>query len=318
MKPSIVVVGSINLDLVVMAHSIPQPGETVSGSAVAEFEGGKGANQAVGVARLGAPCKMIGCVGQDHYGARLRSALAAAGVQVEDVATVSGPSGLALITHAEHGENSIVVVPGANSAVTPELLQALRTHWMNASMVLAQLEIPLPTLEALAKILATQDVPLMLDPAPAAPLSKELLRAVTWITPNETEACTLLQLQPEGAPPEHVAARLLQMGPRNVVLKLGARGVYLAGQDVAATFVPGYAVHAVDTTAAGDTFNAAFATRLTLGDAPVEAARYANAAAALSVQRMGAQPSMPTAAEVDAFLAARTSSNHVAPATTQA
>jgi ribokinase len=210
-----------------------------------------------------------------------------------------------LITHAENGENSIVVVPGANSAVTPELLHLHRDLLIHASLVLAQLEVPLATIEALASLLAAHNVPLMLDPAPARPLPASVLQATTWITPNETEAAVLLGHELQNAQPERIAERLLQMGPRNAVLKLGARGVFLAGKDVEPAYVPGFSVHAVDTTAAGDTFNAAFAARLVAGDAPTQAARYANAAAALSVQRMGAQPSMPTNGEVAAFLALR-------------
>ncbi len=302
MKRNLVVVGSVNLDLVVQAHHIPVPGETITGTGFAEFEGGKGANQAVGVARLGYPVVMLGHVGSDSFGERLERALREAGVNTEWMEPVPGSSGIALITHGSDGANNIVLVPGANGQVSTAYLEHHRTQILGAGMILCQLEIPIETVEALAKIAEAASIPFVLDPAPARPLGDSLLRTVTWLTPNETEAAILLGRKPNEGSPEEIAAALLAMGPRNVVLKLGERGVFVAGKDTASQLIPTLKVDVVDTTAAGDTFNAAFAVRLMRGDSPADAARYANAAAALSVTRMGAQPSMPSADEVDAIL----------------
>lgn len=304
MTKNLVVVGSINLDLVVQADHLPLPGETITGTGLAEFEGGKGANQAVGIGRLGYPVVMLGRVGSDRYGEHLKHSLASAGVRTEFIETAPGPSGIALITHGRDGQNSIVVVPGANARVSTEYLRSYREQFLGAGMILSQLEIPIETVEALAEIAADSSIPFMLDPAPARPLSEQLLQKVTWLTPNETEAATLTGRSADQAPPEQIAQSLLSKGPRNVAVKLGPRGVYLAGQDTPSVLVPTFKVDVVDTTAAGDTFNAAFAVRLMSGDSPEEAARYANAAAALSVTRMGAQPSMPNAEQVAAILAA--------------
>lgn len=300
---NLVVVGSINLDLVVDTPHLPHPGETISGTDFAEFEGGKGANQAVGIARLGFPVRFLGYVGEDFYGIRLREALQRAGVDTDRLETCASRSGLALITHDTQGENSIVVVPGANGMVSADYLRRHRSAIEDAAMILAQLEIPLETVVTLSEMAVAAGVPFMLDPAPARSLPASLLKTVTWRTPNETEAAILAGSTTKDAPPEEIAQILLGMGPRNVALKLGQRGVYLAGEDTAATLVPSRSVNVVDTTAAGDTFNAAFAVRLAHGDRPADAAAYATAAAALSVTVKGAQPSMPTAQRVADFIA---------------
>ena len=300
-KP-LIVVGSINLDLVVQADRLPLPGETITGIDFTEFEGGKGANQAFGIARLGFPVILLGHVGTDLHGQHLRSALQSGGVQTEWIEAVPGRSGIALITHGSKGENSIVVVPGANGQVSIDYLGRHRDQLANAVMILTQLEIPIETVEALAEFAALANVPLMLDPAPARPLSKQLLARVTWLTPNETEAATLIGQIASESSTEEIAERLLAMGPRNVAIKLGQRGVFLAGHDTPSVLVPTLKVNVVDTTAAGDTFNAAFAVRLARGDSPHAAAKYANAAAALSVTHMGAQPSMPSADHVEEIL----------------
>lgn len=302
MTKSLIVVGSINLDLVVQADHLPLPGETITGTDFAECEGGKGANQAVGIARLGYPAVMLGYVGSDRYGEHLKSSLADAGVQTTFIETATGPTGVALITHGRDGQNNIVVVPGANGHVSTEYLGRHRAQLLSAGMILSQLEIPIGTVEALAEIAASADIPFMLDPAPARPLSEQLLQRVTWLTPNETEAATLIGQGGDQSAPEKIAAALLSKGPRNVAIKLGPRGVFLAGKDTPSVLVPTLKVDVVDTTAAGDTFNAAFAVRLMSGDLSIEAAKYANAAAALSVTRMGAQPSMPTAEQVAKML----------------
>ncbi len=243
---------------------------------------------------------MIGSLGTDLFTERLLSGLQAAGVDTHAVQMVAGPCGVAHISRADNGENSIIVVSGANGEVTAGYIDSHIDAVRGAAMVLVQLETPLEAVIRLAEHAAEAKTPLMFDPAPAMPLPENLLSRTTWLTPNETEAQILLgrvNLDPPAA-----AEKLLAMGVRNVALKLGSQGVFLAGRDCPAEQIPAFNVKAVDTTAAGDCFNAAFAVALTRGKTPALAARYAAAAAAISVTRAGAQPSLPTAAEVEAFL----------------
>jgi ribokinase len=300
-KP-IVVVGSINMDLVARTPHIPVAGQTLIGSGFTTTPGGKGANQAVAVARLGYPVHMIGAVGDDVFGQALLDNLAGAGVQTAAVARVSGPSGVAPILVADDGENSIVVVSGANGKVDPAMIDRQADLIRSAGMVLCQLELPIKTLEHAVAGCADLGVPVMLDPAPAAPLGAQIWNQVAWFTPNETEAAFYLE---EKANPQEAARYLLSRGVKGIVLKRGAEGAYVA--DVSGEFglVPAFRVPAVDTVAAGDCFNGAFAVALLEGFNPVAAARFASAAAALSVSRSGAQDSMPTRKEVDTFLAER-------------
>lgn len=301
----IVVVGSINSDLVVSAPRIPQPGETILGDGFAVYPGGKGANQAVAVAKLGHACSMIGKLGRDGFGADLRSQLIDAGVDTAAVGDEDGPSGVALIATGAGGENSIVVVSGANALVSPADLDAHRALILRATIILVQLEIPLETVVHLAEVASESGVPLMLDPAPAQPLSAELLRRIAWITPNATEASTLLEGEVQIDDPEtaqSMAEVLLDRGLRGVVLKMGGHGAYLATAEGLRAHVPAFKVKAVDTTAAGDAFNGGFAVALARGMEPVAAAKFASAVAAISVTRKGAQPSMPTLREVEDFL----------------
>ncbi|MBV8514316.1 MAG: ribokinase, partial [Acidobacteria bacterium] len=300
-----VVVGSINLDLVASSRRIPLPGETVSGNTFNTFPGGKGANQAVAAGRLGARVNMIGRLGNDTFGTQLRASLEAAGVDTKAVEVVPTSSGTALITTAEDGQNAIVVVPGANGELSPRELEKHLTLIREAGIILAQLEIPLETIELLAIIARRENIPLVLDPAPARALPASLLSGVHWLTPNETETMTLLQRNAAELRHDDVEAaaqQLLEQGCRNVLLKLGERGCYVALGNGERTLVPAYRVKAIDTTAAGDAFNGAFAAALLRGSDPVASAKYAAAVAAISVTRHGAQPSMPTAAEVEVFV----------------
>jgi ribokinase len=297
----LLVLGSINIDLVACANRIPVPGETILGRSFDVFNGGKGANQAVAIAKLGASVDMIASLGTDLFTERLLSGLKAAGVDTHAVQIVPGPCGVALISRADNGENSIIVISGANGEVSAVDIDSHLDAVQQAGMILVQLETPLEAVIRLAEHAWRAKTPFMLDPAPAMPLPQELLSRTTWLTPNETEAQTLLGAV--NIDPPATAEKLLAMGVRNVVLKLGSQGVFLAGQDCAAQQIPAFTVNAVDTTAAGDCFNAAFAVALTRGNPPVVAARYATAAAAISVTRAGAQPSLPTSSEVEAFLA---------------
>jgi ribokinase len=304
MQKPIVVVGSINLDLVVGADRIPHVGETIVGHRFNTFYGGKGANQAVAAAKLGYPVAMVGNVGSDAFGMQLRSGLRDAGVDTAYVNTVEGASGVALITVGKHGENSIVVVPGANEHLSPKLLEKAVPVLERAGFLLAQLEIPLETVAYLAEFAERHDIPLMLDPAPARDLSGALLRRVSWITPNETEAQALLQTNVENGDRslDATADRLLARGAKNVLLKLGSRGCVIAQANLPKRHIPAFRVEAVDTTAAGDAFNAGLAVGLLRGSSVVRSAVFASAFAAISVTRPGAQPSMPAEDEVETFL----------------
>lgn len=300
MSQPIVVVGSINLDLVAVAARIPSVGETVLGTDFQTHPGGKGANQAVAVARLGYPVEMVGRVGDDAFGSQLRTHLESAGVGTKGVATSPGASGVAVIAVSSKGENSIIVAPGANGKLTPQDLIANLSLIRQAGLVLAQLEIPLETIEHLAEICARENVPLILDPAPARELPKNVLEHSTWFTPNESEAA--FYIGGTHHDPENAAGLLFNKGCRGVLLKMGSRGVYLAHERGHGETIPAFPVTAVDSTAAGDAFNGAFAVGLMLGKSPLESARFAAAVAAISVTRMGAQSSMPSMDEVESLL----------------
>jgi ribokinase len=310
-KKKIVVVGSINLDLVASVAQMPMVGETITGQQFATYSGGKGANQAVCAARLGANVSMVGRLGQDSFAIELKERLQAAGVETSSVENVAGPSGTAIILVTSDGSNSIIVVPGANASLCPADLSRYEQLFQDASIILSQLEIPLETVEEIGRTAKRLKVPFLLDPAPAVPLSLSLLETVTWLTPNESESRILLrslghsvaeteaQIQPAQA-----AQYFLDAGVRNVILKLGSRGFYIAGQDIEPIHVPSFEVEAIDTTAAGDAFNGGFAFALARGGLdPLSAARFANAVAAVSVTKLGAQNSMPQLREVEILLA---------------
>lgn len=253
---------------------------------------------------------MVGRLGQDSFAVELRERLQAAGVKMGSVENVAGPSGTAVILVTAEAANSIIVIAGANTSLRPEDLDQYEELFQDASIILSQLEIPLETVEQIGRISQRLQIPFLLDPAPACALSPALLRTVTWLTPNESECRILLQslghLTSEtenNFPAEEAAQHLLDAGVRNVILKLGSSGFYIGGQDVEPTHVPSFRVEAVDTTGAGDAFNGGFAYALTHGGLdPLSAARFANAVAAISVTKAGAQSSMPQLAEVEALL----------------
>jgi ribokinase len=306
MRRSIVVVGSVNLDLVCTGKRIPAPGETVTGETFETFHGGKGANQAVAVGRLGFPVSMIAKVGDDQFGQRLRRGLREATVNVRAVGTAKKTaSGVALITVDGSGQNSITVIPGANAQLLPRDLEKSLPQLRAAGMILTQLETPLETVEYLCTLAGRFQVPLMLDPAPARTLPHGMLRHVTYLTPNETETCALCMIPPHDLNRTTVAklARTLQAsGPANVVIKMGKHGAFVAGPNNLQRMVPAFKVCVVDSTAAGDAFNGGLAVALMRGLGLEEAVRFAGAVGALSVTRAGAQPAMPTAIEVKKFL----------------
>src|SRR5579864_148002 len=308
MKPAIVVVGSLNMDFVVLVEHLPAPGETVLGRNFQMIPGGKGANQAVAAARLGGnsvAVRMIGRVGYDVFADHLKASLSAAGVDVTAVhAAKSEATGVALIAVDRAGQNSIVVASGANHALAAADMEAMRPVFRGARMALFQLETPLDTVTAALQLAREEGLTTILDPAPAQPLAAGLLERVDILTPNENEALGLLGWAPARvttAEAVELAEALRRMGPKTVIVKLGDQGCFAHAGLIQGHF-PGFPVEVKDTTAAGDTFNAALAVALA-ERAPLEhALRFANAAAAISVTRPGAQASAPSRREVDAFL----------------
>jgi ribokinase len=298
----VVVVGSINMDLVVRASRFPQAGETILGHAFQTIPGGKGANQAVAARRLGAEVVMIGRVGDDPFGSPLRQNLAGEGINTERVVPdASQPTGVALITVEDSGENTIIAVLGANGAIARSDIEAARSLITGADSLIMQLEVPLAVIAHAAQLARAGGVPVILNAAPAQPLPPPLLALVDYLVVNEGEARLLAG---SGAVPPAEAARALQArGARAVVVTLGAAGSLLVGDDGVCVSAPAFAVRVVDTTAAGDAFVGAFALARAATLPAAEALRWANAAGALAVTRVGAQPSLPTRAEVEAFLA---------------
>ncbi|QDU23893.1 ribokinase [Urbifossiella limnaea] len=304
----VVVVGSVNVDLVVRAGRLPRPGETVGDGTFLQAHGGKGANQAVAAARLGAAVGLVARVGTDSFGDEALAHFRAEGIRTDHVTRdPAHATGVAVITVDAAGQNAIAVAPGANAALTPADVDRAADSIRSAGVLVAQLETPLETVRHAVRLAAEAGVPVVLNPAPAPdrPLPADLLRAVAVLTPNETEA-TALSGVPVGdeASARRAALTLLESGVRTVVVTLGGRGVLIADA-TGVEAVPAARVRAVDTTAAGDAFTGALARFLAAGLDVRAAARRACAAAALSVTRFGAQPSLPTAAELSAFEGAR-------------
>lgn len=306
--PRIVVIGSLNADLVVRVPRLPVAGETLSGSRFQTFPGGKGGNQACAAARLGADVRLLAQVGNDAHGSWLRDTMRSAGVDVRGVVRDEATaSGVAFILIDDAGHNQIVVSSGANGTFTPDRLDLSLVK--GARALLFQLETPLATTRLAVGVARGIGALVMLDPAPARPVPDDLLGELDYVTPNETELAMLAGEAPDPVVAESealaLAMRLLDRGARRVVVKRAERGAMLVSREGLVS-CPAFPVTPVDSTAAGDTFNAAFACALCGGSSEEEALRYACAAAAVSVTRPGAQPSVPTAEEVDAFLARAT------------
>lgn len=302
--PALVVVGSINLDLVVRCAALPRPGQTVTGDDLQEHGGGKGANQAVAAARLGARTTLIGRVGDDGAGQRLRAGLASEGVTVPgDLVSAAVPSGTAIIAVERGGENHILLVPGANALLTPADVERHVEHIRTAQVLLLQLEIPTPTVIAAARIAHAAGVRVLLDPAPAPTRLDPALFAVDLLSPNRSEAEALVgRPLPTIAAVSDAARELVARGAGAVVITLGADGAVVCAEGKT-HHLPTFPVDAVDATAAGDAFKAALAVRWAEGASLEDAVRFALAAGSLAASRPGAQPSLPHRHEVDALLA---------------
>ncbi len=300
--PHIVVIGSANTDMVVKVPRIPAPGETVLGGRFVMAAGGKGANQAVAAARLGARVTFVGRLGRDLFGRQTEENLRREAIDTSYLAwDEAAPSGVALIMVSEDGENSIAVAPGANGELTPADVERAEGAIAAAQVVLVQLEVPLAAVERALELAARHGVRTILNPAPAAPVPDGLLRQVDLLTPNEHEARLLSGLDAAAESGAEAAARaLLGRGVRALAMTLGRRGALVA-QEGRLELVPSFQVTPVDTTGAGDAFNGALAFMWAQGRPLGEAVRYANAVAALATTVMGAQPSMPTAEKVAAF-----------------
>jgi len=308
MSPKITVIGSLNIDLVVQVPRMPAPGETIAGHGFHIIPGGKGANQAVAAAKLGAQVTMVGRVGDDSFGQMQRRGMEALGIRIEFLITdEEEPTGTALIMVDAQGQNSIVVVSGANGRLTPADVEAARPAIGASDAVLLQLENPISTVQHAAEVARELGVPVVLNPAPAPrqQLSRQLLRNVDYLIPNEFEATALAGIQVTSQDSaKRAAAYLRAQGVETVILTLGAQGA-LAISPQGTIYAPAFSVQAVDTTAAGDAFVAAFGVALCEGQPLPEALRFANAAGALTVTRLGAQPSLPSREEVEAFLRER-------------
>jgi len=302
-KPRLVVVGSSNTDMIVKLARLPRPGETLLGGKFITAAGGKGANQAVGAARAGGAVTFVARVGRDLFGEEALQGFVREGIDINLVARdPSHPSGVALIFVAQDGENSIAVAGGANGSLSPADIRRARSAIAKADVLLMQLETPLVTVAAAAAWAAARGVRVILNPAPAQPLPDSLLRRVSLLTPNETEAelLTGVRVKDERSA-ARAAACLRAKGVGTVIITLGAQGAWVAdaaGQQR----VPGFKVKAVDTTAAGDIFNGALAVALGEGRPLATAVRFANAAAALSVTKLGAQPSAPSRRAIEQLL----------------
>lgn len=304
MGGTVVVVGSSNIDLIMKLERLPRVGETVTGGTFAQVFGGKGANQAVGAARAGGRVAFVGCVGDDAYGAQVVESLGRDGIDTRFVFGEAGvASGTALILIGGDGANCIAVAPGANDRLTPAHVDRARGLIAQAACVVTQCEIPPETLDHVVELAASLGRPVVLNLAPARKIPDATLARLACLAVNETEA-EFLTGRPVASDEdvEAAAAALLAKGPKSVLLTLGARGSYVAADGVRA-LVPAFAVQAVDTTAAGDVHCGAFAVATVEGRPLLEAVRFANAAAAVSVTRLGAQPSAPTRAEIEGLLA---------------
>lgn len=289
------VVGSINIDQTVTAERIPLKGETLPGGSLRYIPGGKGANQAVAMAKLGAQVEMFGCVGDDENGRKMVENLSANGVETSHIKVAAGvPTGIAIITVGEH-DNTIIVVEGANGLVDRAYIDSVKDVLLSYDMVALQHEIPLDTVHYVVELCAEHGIPTLLNPAPAAEVPMDIIEKVTYLTPNEHEAVLIFGK-------ERSTEELLKAYPEKLIITQGSRGVSVGLSGGEVLNVPARKVEVVDTTGAGDTLNGAFCVKTVQGSSIAEALEYANAASSLSIGKFGAQSGMPTAQELAELL----------------
>lgn len=289
-QPAVCVVGSINIDMVTTAKEFPEQGETVLGGEFKTYHGGKGANQAIAAARLGAEVTMIGAVGDDQFGKDILQNFRAEGVHEEAISVIPKTStGIATIILSE-GDNRIIVSPGANSKLTPEIIATSREILMKSDIILLQLEIPMETVRYTVDFAYEHHIPVVINPAPFQKIPEDILKKVTYLTPNELEHASLAELP-----------FYRSMKDKAIITK-GGDGVEYETSTGKKIEIPSYQVNVKDTTGAGDTFNGALVTEIASGSSIEQAIKFANAAAALSVERVGAQGGMPTREEVLGFI----------------
>ena len=302
MTPKIVVVGSANTDFVLTVPALPSHGETVLGDQFRVVRGGKGANQAVAAARLGADVTLVARLGTDSFGDEALAAYKQEGIRTDFI--LQDPdihSGVALIMVNENGENLIGVGPGANSHLSVENVQAAEEAIEAADCVLVQLEVPLGVVQAAVEIARRHNVKVILNPAPAQKIPQDILEAVDYLTPNETEAAILVGQNPSEMGSDSLPELASILGVQNLVVTLGSKGACIL-QNGQTSLVPPFSIKPVDTTASGDAFNGALAVALARGEDLPQAVRYANAAGAITATRLGAQPSLPTEEELNQFM----------------
>lgn len=299
----ILVIGSFMMDLVVRTNRFPQTGETIIGSRFSKFPGGKGANQAVAAARLGAEVTMVGKVGSDPFGEEFLTTLKAEGINTAYILRdPQHPTGIGSITVDQHGSNRIIVVPGANLHYNSSELDRIKNIIKTSKILIVQLEMDLNMIEEAVSYASLVHVPVILNPAPAQMLSDEILRNVTYLTPNETEVEILTGIKVLTIEDGEAAGKvLLQKGVQNVVITLAEKGALIVNS-TGSYYVPSFKVNPVDTVAAGDAFNGALAVEIIKGKSLRDAVEFANAVGALTVTREGAIPSLPNRVEVEAFI----------------
>lgn len=299
-KKSVLVVGSSNTDMIIKVERLPKPGETILGGEFSSNPGGKGANQATSAARAGGEVTFIARIGQDVFGQKALDGFISDGINVNYVVRdQANPSGVALIFVDKNGENSIAVASGANKELIPGDLKIAKNVFRETDIVVLQLETPLETVQAAIEMAFQNNKKVILNPAPAQLLPSSLLKQIYLLTPNETEAELLTGIKvSDEASVARAAEKLISLGVRNVIITMGSRGVFVMGDSVR-QLIAGYKIKAVDTTAAGDVFNGALAVAIAEEKTLLDAVHFANAAAAISVTRLGAQSSAPTRKEIE-------------------
>ena len=301
MRNKVVIIGSSNLDITARVKRLPRPGETIGGGRLLTANGGKGANQAVAAARLGADVTLLTCLGRDSSGETIDKSLAAEGIDTSKIKFSSTPTGTALIFVDDNAENCIAVAPGSNMDLMPEDLDSISGNLKEAAYMLIQMEIPKQTVERAAAMADSLGVKVILNPAPMGPVSKELFSHLWLITPNETEAEKLTGITIETENDARIVAEaLFAEGVENVIITMGSRGSLVCTRQ-RMEFVPAKPVKALDTTGAGDCYNGALVAALAEGKDLFDAARVATAASAIAVTRLGAQTSAPYRNEIEGF-----------------